>query len=107
MLFRSVHSLPAVIAGLALCCTGVFIGHSSASSYIGTVAREARAAAVGLYVMFYYAGGSAGSALSGHFWNRGGWPACVALVATVQVLTILTALLFWQPAEKIPKAIER
>ena len=55
-------SLPAVVAGLAMCCTGVFIGHSSASSYIGTVAREARASAVGLYVMCYYAGGSAGSA---------------------------------------------
>ena len=91
-------SLPAVILGLAMCCTGVFIGHSSASSYIGTVAREARASAVGLYVMCYYAGGSAGSALSGHFWNRSGWPACVALVAAVQVLTILTAVLFWKPA---------
>jgi predicted MFS family arabinose efflux permease len=90
--------LPAVILGLALCCTGVFIGHSSASSYIGVVAQEARASAVGLYVMCYYAGGSAGSALSGHFWNRGGWPACVALVATVQVLTIVTALLFWKRA---------
>ena len=95
-------SLPAVILGLALCCTGVFIGHSSASSYIGTVARESRASAVGLYVMCYYAGGSAGSALSGHFWNRGGWPACVALVATVQVLTIVTAVIFWKPAIVLP-----
>jgi predicted MFS family arabinose efflux permease len=93
-------SLAAVILGLSLCCTGVFIGHSSASSYIGTVAREGRAAAVGLYVMCYYAGGSAGSALSGHFWNRGGWPACVALIATVQTLTIVTAGLFWKPAGK-------
>ena len=95
-------SLPAVIIGLSLCCTGVFIGHSSASSYIGTVARDARASAVGLYVMCYYAGGSAGSALSGHFWNRGGWPACVALVACVQVLTIVTAMLFWKPASVLP-----
>jgi predicted MFS family arabinose efflux permease len=95
-------SLPAVVAGLAMCCTGVFIGHASASSYIGTVAREARASAVGLYVMCYYAGGSAGSALSGHFWNRGGWPACVALVASVQVLTIVTAVVFWNPARVLP-----
>jgi predicted MFS family arabinose efflux permease len=95
-------SLPAVILGLSMCCTGVFIGHSSASSYIGTVAREARASAVGLYVMCYYAGGSAGSALSGHFWNRGGWPACVALVVSVQVLTILTAVVFWKPASVLP-----
>jgi len=93
-----VPSLPAVILGLAMCCTGSFIGHSSASSYIGTVAREARASAVGLYVMCYYAGGSAGSALSGHFWNRSGWPACVALVASAQVLTIVIATVFWKPA---------
>jgi predicted MFS family arabinose efflux permease len=95
-------SLPAVVLGLALCCTGSFIGHSSASSYIGTVAREARASAVGLYVMCYYAGGSSGSALSGHFWNRGGWPACVALVASAQILTIVTAAVFWRPASVLP-----
>jgi len=95
-------SLPAVILGLAISCTGGFIAHSSASSYIGTVAREARASAVGLYVMFYYAGGSAGSALSGLFWNRGGWPACVALVASVQLLTIVIALAFWKPASALP-----
>jgi predicted MFS family arabinose efflux permease len=95
-----IQSLPAVILGLALCSTGVWVGHSSASSYIGIVAKESRAAAVGLYVMFYYMGGSAGSALSGIFWNRGGWPACVALVATVQVLTIVIALFAWKPARK-------
>ena len=95
-------SLPAVILGLAMCCTGTFIGHSSASSYIGTVAREGRASAVGLYVMCYYAGGSAGSALSGQAWSRGGWPACVALVATAQVITILIATAFWKPASVLP-----
>jgi YNFM family putative membrane transporter len=95
-------SLPAVVLGLAMCCTGVFIGHSSASSYIGTVAHEARGSAVGLYVMCYYAGGSAGSALAGHFWNRGGWPACVALVAAVQLLTIITAAVSWKPAGALP-----
>jgi predicted MFS family arabinose efflux permease len=95
-----IQSLPAVILGLALCSTGVWVGHSSASSYIGIAAKESRAAAVGLYVMFYYVGGSAGSALSGIFWNRGGWPACVALVASVQVLTIVIALLAWKPAVK-------
>ena len=66
------------------------------------MARNARASAVGLYVMCYYLGGSAGSALSGHFWNRGGWPACVALVASAQVLTIVTASVFWRPAAALP-----
>ena len=95
------HILPAVILGLGLCCASVFVGHASASSYIGTVAREARAAAVGLYVMSYYAGGSLGSFLPGQFWNRGGWPACVALVAAVQALTIALAALFWRPEPRL------
>ena len=95
-----IQSLPAIMAGLALCCTGVFIAQSAASSYIGTAASEARAAAVGLYVMFYYSGGSIGATLAGPFWSRGGWPACVALIASVQALTIALALLFWRPARR-------
>jgi predicted MFS family arabinose efflux permease len=92
------QSTYAVMTGLALCCTGAFIAQSSASSYIGVVAREARAAAVGLYVMFYYVGGSLGAAVPGFLWARGGWTACVALIAAVQALTIVLALLFWRPA---------
>jgi predicted MFS family arabinose efflux permease len=89
--------LPFVLAGLAMCCTGAWIAQSAASSYIGTVAHEARAAAVGLYVMFYYLGGSFGSELPGHFWSRGGWPACVALMVTVQLLTAALGAAFWRP----------
>jgi YNFM family putative membrane transporter len=92
-----VHSLTAVMIGLALCCTGVFIANSAGSSYVGVVAREARAAAVGLYVTFYYTGGSFGSGITGHFWSRGGWPACVVLVIAVQALTIAIALFSWGP----------
>jgi MFS transporter, YNFM family, putative membrane transport protein len=93
-----IHSLPAVLAGLALCCTSVFVAQSSANSYIGIAARESRAAAVGLYVMFYYAGGSIGTIFTGICWSHGGWPACVAVIAGVQAATIALALLFWEPA---------
>ncbi|HEV3197581.1 MAG TPA: MFS transporter [Bryobacteraceae bacterium] len=99
------HSLPAVITGLAIFCTGVFIANSAGSSYIGVVAHEARAAAVGLYVTFYYTGGSFGSALPGSFWSRGGWPACVALIAVVQLLAIAMALLFWRPSPLVAPAV--
>ncbi len=102
-----VPRLPAVLAGLALCCTGVFIGQSAASSYIGTVAAQARAAAVGLYVMFYYAGGSAGAELPGHFWSRGGWPGCVGLIAAVQLVTIVLAAVFWTPQASADAATHR
>jgi YNFM family putative membrane transporter len=94
-------SLPAILIGLALCCTGVFAAQSASTGYIGIVAKEARAAAVGLYVMFYYIGGSAGAAIPGRFWARGGWPACVALIAGTQILIIALAGLFWHPGKPL------
>jgi hypothetical protein len=45
--------------------------------------------------MFYYAGGSAGAALPGALWQWGGWLACVALIAAVQLLTMALALRYW------------
>ncbi|MEO8371174.1 MAG: MFS transporter [Candidatus Solibacter sp.] len=95
-----VHSLPVVMLGLTLTCTGVFIANSAGSSYVGSAARESRASAVGLYVTFYYLGGSGGSAIPGYFWTHGGWPACVALIVGVQLVTITLALIFWQPLPK-------
>ena len=82
-------------AGLAICCTGVFIAQASASSYISQAARGDRALAVGLYVTFYYAGGSAGGAIPGFLWPLGGWSACVALIAVVQFVTVGLALRLW------------
>jgi predicted MFS family arabinose efflux permease len=78
----------------------VFIANAAGSSYVGSAATESRASAVGLYVTFYYLGGSAGSAVPGYFWARGGWPACVGLTVAVQLVTILLALTFWQPLPK-------
>ena len=101
VLLTLVHSLPAVMAGLTLACTGVFIANSAGSSYVGSAATESRASAVGLYVTFYYMGGSAGSAIPGFAWNSGGWPACVALIVAVQLLTITLALIFWKPLPRV------
>jgi sugar phosphate permease len=87
--------------GLTLACTGVFIANSAGSSYVGSAATESRASAVGLYVTFYYMGGSAGSAVPGYAWTHGGWPACVAVIVCVQLLTITLALIFWKPLARV------
>ncbi|HVX67736.1 MAG TPA: MFS transporter [Bryobacteraceae bacterium] len=106
-LLTLVRSLPLIVAGLAISCTGVFIAQSAANAYIGIVATEAKAAAVGLYVTFYYLGGSFGAALPGHVWPLGGWPACVALIATVQLATIAVARCFWRaPQAAAPVVME-
>lgn len=88
--------LAAVVAGLALCCTGVFIAQSAASSFLGVAAKRNRALAVGLYGAFYYSGGSMGAWIPGYLWSEGGWPACVALIAAVQALAVGLALLLWR-----------
>ena len=86
------HSLALVIAGLASFSTGVFILQSAASVLTGQVAGRARSAAAGLYVTFYYAGGSTGAALTGWFWLRGGWFWCVGLFSSVCLLTFVLAV---------------
>jgi MFS transporter, YNFM family, putative membrane transport protein len=88
-------SLAAIVAGLAMVATGVFISQATASSYIGSVTADDRGLAVGLYSTCYYAGGSLGGALPALFWTAGGWKACVALVAMVQLATVTLALKFW------------
>ncbi len=91
--------LPAVIAGLAMLSSGVFVAQAVTSSYIGIAASHARASAVGIYSVFYYAGGTLGAGMTGWFWIRGGWPACVALIATVEALTIAIAWMSWSGAQ--------
>jgi MFS transporter, YNFM family, putative membrane transport protein len=107
-LLTLVRSLPLIVAGLAISCTGVFIAQSAANAYIGIVATEAKAAAVGLYVTFYYLGGSFGAAVPGHLWPLGGWPACITLIASVQLATIALARLFWRepPGSTEPVVLE-
>lgn len=89
LLLTLIHSLPAVIAGLAIFSSGIFVAQSAATVLTGQVAGRARSAAAGLYVTFYYIGGSAGSALTAWFWLNGGWPACVGLFAVASMVTLI------------------
>jgi MFS transporter, YNFM family, putative membrane transport protein len=95
VLLTLIHSIPAVIAGLAVFSVGLFAAQSSASSYIGIAAKQNQAAAVGVYVTFYYLGGCFGSAVPGYIWSFGGWRTCVILIALVQLGTMGIALKFW------------
>jgi MFS transporter, YNFM family, putative membrane transport protein len=95
--------LPAIVVGLALVATGVFISQATASSYIGVVTREDRGLAVGLYSTAYYLGGTLGGALPALFWTAGGWIACVMLVVAVQLGTAGLALKYWT-ASTVPES---
>jgi MFS family permease len=84
--------LTLVIAGLAIFSSGIFVSQSAATVLMGQVAGRARSAAAGLYVTFYYSGGSAGAALTAWFWLKSGWPACVGLFAATGLITLILAL---------------
>jgi predicted MFS family arabinose efflux permease len=92
-----VPSLPAVVAGLALACTAVFVSQSASTAFLPRAApEELRSVASGLYISSYYVGGAVGGVLPSAAWHLGGWPACVALVITVQLGTMLLALRYWR-----------
>jgi MFS family permease len=87
--------LVAILAGLALLGTSVFITQATASSHVAALAPASRGLALGIYSTCYYLGGSLGGALPSLFWSQGGWAACVAFIVTVQVATLTIAWVFW------------
>jgi hypothetical protein len=92
--------LPVVIAGLAVFSSGVFISQSAATVLTGRVAGRARSAAAGLYVTFYYAGGSLATVATAWFWIKGGWPACIGLFAATSLATLGFSALGGRPDEQ-------
>ena len=100
VLLTLIHALAVVVAGLALCCTGVFIAQSCATSYLREAAPEAsRASAVGLYVAAYYIGGTFAGVVPSLLWRFGGWTACVWLVACVDLVSLGLARYGWREAK--------
>jgi predicted MFS family arabinose efflux permease len=100
--------LPSVIAGLCLFSLGLFIAQTTATSFVAEAGGSLRAAAVGLYVTCYYAGGSVGGVLPAPVWDRTGWAGVVALLT---LAGLISATVGWRcfrlprpPAELAPLA---
>jgi|SRR5579864_706258 len=89
-------SLPAIILGLAICAGCGFVCQAVATGFVAIRAREGRSSAVGLYVTFYYIGGSIGGVLPGVAWRAAGWPGCVVLVVGVLFLMALIVARAWR-----------
>ena len=96
LLLTLVPSLPAIVAGLAISATCGFLCQSVSTSFVALSSEHGHSSAVGLYVTWYYIGGSVGGALPGLFWSQTGWPGCVALVALVLALMAALVWRFWR-----------
>jgi len=77
-------------------CAGFFIIHSVASGLISKLAHEKRAISNGLYLSFYYAGGTIGTFAPGIFFQYLGWHAFLGLLAVIIVATLYFALALHQ-----------
>ncbi|HEY6302918.1 MAG TPA: MFS transporter [Terriglobales bacterium] len=101
LLLTLVKSLPVVIVGLAIFSSGVFVAQAAATVQTGAIAGRARSSAAGLYVAFYYLGGSVGATLTDLFWRWEGWPGCVALLGGVSLLSLWLARISSRPLDQL------
>jgi predicted MFS family arabinose efflux permease len=106
LLLTLVKSLPAVIAGLAIFSSGVFIAQAAATVQTGAIAGRARSSAAGLYVTFYYLGGSVGATLTDWFWRWKGWPGCVGLLGAMSLGSLWLARISGRPAGRVEASVE-
>jgi predicted MFS family arabinose efflux permease len=86
----------AIVLGLILCAACGMLVQTISTGYVTAIAKEGRSSAVGLYVTAFYIGGSMGAFLPGLAWDRGGWPACVAMVIVAQAAMALIAALAYR-----------
>jgi len=94
-----IKSLPLVIIGLAIFSSGVFVAQAAATVQTGAIAVRARSSAAGLYVTFYYLGGSVGATLTDWFWRWKRWPGCVGLLGLVSLLSVVLSHLSTRSGE--------
>jgi predicted MFS family arabinose efflux permease len=97
-------SLPAVLAGMVLVAVGTFFAQATATGFVSRTATSDRAAASGLYLASYFAGGMVGSALLGLLFDRHGWPAAVAAIAAALTLAALLATRLRAPTAPVAPA---
>ncbi|MCF8159922.1 MAG: MFS transporter [Polaromonas sp.] len=100
LLLTLVPFLPLVVAGLAVCSSGIFLCQSATISAISKNVTEGRSLATGIYYMSYYAGGAVGTWGAGLAYEASGWPGSVLTITLVQLLAAVMVVLVWRSNER-------
>src|SRR5262249_33734832 len=90
--------IPAIIAGLTFCAGCGMLRQTISTGYVTEIAKEGRSSAGGLYVPSFYVDGREGAFLPGLGWERGGWPAAIAMVVAMLAAMALIATLAYRDA---------
>jgi len=81
----------AIIVAMSVVCVGNFTAHSIASGYLNFVAREHKPIANGLYLSFYYCGGSLGSIIPTMIYANFSWYLFLAVMCLFMAISIIFA----------------
>ncbi|WP_426196032.1 MFS transporter [Massilia sp. DWR3-1-1] len=95
-----------IVPGIGLFTFGFFASHSVASSWVGRRAREPKALASALYLLFYYLGSSVVGSLCGTVWSAAGWSGVVGLLGAILGASFLIALRLRSLAPVLPVALD-
>jgi MFS transporter, YNFM family, putative membrane transport protein len=85
-LFFMVEQYLVMFLGMFVFCAGLFTAHSLLSGLVNKLAIDNKAIANGLYISFYYTGGTLGSVLPGAVFQRYGWQAFLLQLLVMIVL---------------------
>ncbi|MBY0431118.1 MAG: MFS transporter [Rhodospirillales bacterium] len=93
-----VPNLAAIMVGISVFITGIFLAQSLALGYVGRTAQSSKGAAAGLYVCCFYIGGSLGTVMLGSAWEASRWTGCVELVCAALAVGALASSLMREAA---------
>ncbi len=86
--------------GMFVFCAGLFTAHSLLSGLVNKLAKDNKAIANGLYISFYYTGGTLGSVLPGAVFQHYGWqPFLLQLLVMIGLALFFTRRLRGAVAE--------
>ena len=91
----AVFSIPAqeaIFASVFVLCSGMFLAHSVAPGVLNGAEKEHKGLVNGLYISFYYSGGTLGTYLPGLLLARFGFPAAAGLLLVSASAATLIAL---------------
>ncbi len=74
-----------------LFCGAMFLVHATASGFVNRLARDNKGIVNGLYVSFYYAGGTVGSYAPGFLYRHFGWSGFILALSGVIGVSLLIA----------------
>ena len=93
-----IGSYPVMFGGMFVFCAGLFTAHSLLSGYVNRLSETNMAIANGLYISFYYMGGTIGLILPQIVYRSYGWSAFIGFLLGV---TGVSLILVWMLKQSV------